>query len=165
MNNALRLVCIGLAVFASQILGAAQACIVSVDDFSRMDGAVFLDLAGSPTGAIGGGVTVTGSPPMVGWLGLGASANPSGADPGDGHGWAAGSIVRHRFGDVPVVLDFDIPIAGFGVTFMHFYSPTFQPFNDFRKSIFFHFAHKSQRDVQIVNMAETRGIQPFLGQW
>ena len=83
MNNALRLVCIGLAVFASQILGAAQACIVSVDDFSRMDGAVFLDLAGSPTGAIGGGVTVTGSPPMVGWLGLGASANPSGADPGD----------------------------------------------------------------------------------
>lgn len=129
MNQGKRLALIGLVALASQLAGPAQACIVHVDDFTRMQGAIFIDLGGSPTGAVGAGVSITGNPPMVGWLGLGSSAGPTAADPGDGHGWAAGSIVAHRFGDVPVVLDFDIAIAGFGVTFMHFLLPVFQPFD------------------------------------
>lgn len=129
MNQGKRLASIGLVALASQMAGSAQACIVHVDDFTRMQSAIFIDLGGSPTGAVGAGVSIAGNPPMVGWLGLGSSAGPTAADPGDGNGWAAGSIVAHRFGDVPVVLDFEVAIAGFGVTFMHFFHPAFQPFD------------------------------------
>lgn len=131
MKPAIRLAWIATLAVGLHVAGPLQAAVVTVDDFRRMDGAVFVEVGGSPTGAAEAGVTITGNPPSVGNLGLGASAvSPTGADPGDGYGWAAGSIVRHRFGDVPVVLDFDTAVAGFGVTFMHFWSPTFPPFNE-----------------------------------
>jgi hypothetical protein len=118
----------------------APASIIFVDDFTAIKkNSVFIDVGrtyvdGVPaisgaTSAIGGGIKITGTPLSVGVLGLGVSSGFSESDPGDGEGWAAGSIVSHRFGDIPVVLDFDKPIAGFGVSFMHFLNPDFEPYN------------------------------------
>ena len=130
---------VGGAVLAIGLAGPAHALLI-IDDFTVMEDATFIDVGriinsqGIPavsgaTSASGGGVTITGTPPSVGELGLGASANPSASDPGDGLGWAAGSIVSHRFGDIPVILDFDVAIAGFGVSFLHFFQPEFEPFD------------------------------------
>ncbi|MEJ2330954.1 MAG: PEP-CTERM sorting domain-containing protein [Gammaproteobacteria bacterium] len=100
---------------------SAMAGPIIVDDYTLITGATFIDIGlTGTTGASGGGVVITGTPPSVGVLGLGASANPSPSDPGDGNGWAASSSV---------VLDFDIAIAGFGVSFLHFLDPIFDPFN------------------------------------
>lgn len=130
---------VGGAVLVIGLVGPAHAFLI-IDDFTVMEDATFIDVGliinsqGIPavsgaTSASGGGVTITGTPPSVGELGLGASANPSASDPGDGLGWAAGSIVRPSFGDIPVVLDFDLALAGFGVSFLHFFNPEFEPFD------------------------------------
>ena len=129
----------GSLVLAFGLADSAQASAITVDDFTMIEDATFIDIGlidinGVPaisgaTSASGGGINITGNPPSVGVLGLGASAGPSESDPGDGLGWAAGSIVHHIFGDIPVVLDFDVAIAGFGVSFLHFLNPRFEPFN------------------------------------
>ena len=130
---------VGGAVLAIGLAGPAQALLI-IDDFTQMDDATFIDVGliylddGTPavsgaTSASGAGVTITGTPPHVGKIGLGASANPSASDPGDGLGWAAGSIVELNLGDIPVVLDFDVALAGFGVSFLHFFNPKFEPFD------------------------------------
>jgi hypothetical protein len=127
---------VGGTVLAIGLAGPAHALLI-IDDFTVMEDATFIDVGlitnsqGIPavsgaTSASGGGVTITGTPPSVGKLGLGASANPSASDPGDGYGWAAGSIVSDIFA---VILDFDMAIAGFGVSFLHFFQLEFEPFD------------------------------------
>jgi hypothetical protein len=131
--------CLAGLALAFGLFKSAPASTVSVDDFTQLTDSTFIDvgrvyLNGIPaisgaTSASGGGVNIVGHPPSVGQLGLGVLAGPSASDPGDGEGWAAGSITRNSFGDGPVVLDFDIPIAGFGASFLHFLNPNFEPFS------------------------------------
>jgi hypothetical protein len=121
------------------LFSSAPASSVSVGDFTQLADASFIDVGrvyvnGTPaisgaTSASGGGVNITGHPSNVGKLGIGELSGSSASDPGDGEGWAAGSITRPSFGDDPVILDFDIPIAGFGASFLHFSNPVFEPYS------------------------------------
>lgn len=105
-----------LGLLAAGLLAApngVQAVAISVDDFSVITDATFVNVGRSLTSAAGGGVSIAGTPAVCGVLDAGSySSTPS--DPGDGLGWACG------FHEAPVViLNFDVPIAAFGASFMH----------------------------------------------
>jgi hypothetical protein len=113
-------------LFILALVGRADAMTVPIDDFTLIENATFINVNGGKgdTSASGGGVTITGTPSNAGVILLGSSAGPTPSDPGDGEGWTSTPLVP----DNSVVLDFDIPIAAFGVSFLHaLLSPPFSP--------------------------------------
>lgn len=93
------------------LTGPVQAATIQVDDFTTITNAVFFDIGGTAgTGAMFGGVTITGNPAVGGASVTGLTGIPTPADPGDNRGWVA---------DPPgVTLSFDTPVAAFGVSFI-----------------------------------------------
>lgn len=111
-----------VAGFLSLLLtpAATQAMVIRVDDFTVIADASFINVGGVWTSASGGGVSITGTPARAGVVIFGSSASPTPSDPGDGAGWASGFS-----GSTTVTLDFDVPIAAFGASFLHLESGLF----------------------------------------
>ena len=106
MGLASLLLTIGLA-------SQAQAVTITVDDFSTITGGAFFDIGGTTqTGAMFGGVTITGNPAFANSAFLGPSATPTPADPGGGAGY------QFTVTNSSVILTFDTTVASFGVSFL-----------------------------------------------
>ena len=99
-------------LFAAGISVPVEAAVITVDDFTTITGGEFVDIPQTfATGASTASVAVTGDPANVlGKIGTGPSALAS--DPGDGNGWSNPQTI-------PVVLNMNVPVAAFGVSFIH----------------------------------------------
>jgi hypothetical protein len=97
------------------------AAVVSTSDFTQITGGAFINLPGDAllTPITWGNLTIT--PSLTYMSGSFSNFPPPGraSDPSDGEGFLA-SLVTSGWKAGPVTLNFSMPVAAFGATFVHF---------------------------------------------